>query len=116
MTTTTTIDGGARRPFGMASSRQTPIWGMQQVTVTTKPADIREEVCDGLPGDPLAYARPAYGRASNAAQAARAQRLVVAAVEAGETTRGRPPPVSATLVVAAQAAFLAAAVLNVVLW
>lgn len=79
-------------------------------------ADIREEVLDALPGDPLAYHRPAYGRTSNAAQAARMQRLVVAAVEAGETSRGRPPPLGVVFVVAAQAALLAAAVLNVVLW
>jgi hypothetical protein len=43
-------------------------------------------------------------------------RVVEAATEAGEATRGRPPPVSAGLVVAAQWAFFVAAALNLVVW
>lgn len=112
--TTTTIDGAVRRPPpGAAASRKTPIWGLPMVR-----PDVAEQD-ESLPGEALPYARPwshVPAAETNGAHAARRLQLVGAAVEAGEATRGRPPPVSTGLVLAAQVTFLAAAVLNVVMW
>lgn len=115
--TTTTIDGAVRRPPLAASGpRHTPLWGLPLPSASTTRGRVPgastgatpRDDSDLLPGDPLPCVRPA--------RPLRILRMVEDARSAGETTRGRPPPVSTAFVWAAQWTFLAAALLNIVLW
>lgn len=104
--TTTTIDGLSRPSPAKANRRDTPIWVLPEPARGSATPAGNDDV---LPGDALPVVR-------HAAHPARMLRVVAAAVESGEATRGRPPPFSAAFVVAAQWAFFGAAALNLVLW